>query len=279
MNFNEAKVILELPDNFTPEELKKQYHKLAKFYHPDKNKEINSDIFIKINEAYNFLNKKNYKINEFNSFNQFNPFNPFNFFSFNIDSFNHSFKFNSEIKLTITVNEYLLGTKKYINIKENCNCEKKLCKTCVGTGYSINKLKILSSKELDICMHCLGDGFLQECQNCKNGKKENKIFIDIPPMTLKLNFKQTTINIKLEEPYFIKNEKIYFTMDISLKESLTGFIKIFKDPFGVEHIISINKIVKSNDGIKLNKITIVFNVIYPIKLSEAVIMELNKINF
>ena len=47
--------ILEIKSNATPEMIKKQYRKLSLKYHPDKNKEVNSEKFILIKESYDIL--------------------------------------------------------------------------------------------------------------------------------------------------------------------------------------------------------------------------------
>jgi len=51
--------ILELPQNATNEEIKKQYRKLAKKAHPDKSKEKGSEeIMVQINKAYEILSNE-----------------------------------------------------------------------------------------------------------------------------------------------------------------------------------------------------------------------------
>ncbi|MGI0056009.1 MAG: DnaJ domain-containing protein [Nitrosarchaeum sp.] len=51
--------ILEIPQNATHEEIKKQYRQLAKKIHPDKNKEEKSEeIMVQINKAYEILSNK-----------------------------------------------------------------------------------------------------------------------------------------------------------------------------------------------------------------------------
>ena len=74
---------------------------------------------------------------------------------------------------------------------------------------------------------------------------------------------------------------MYCHFNISLKESLTGFNKIFKDPFGDSHNINVKGIVKSNDGYALHKLSLVlvFNVIYPEKLNAEIIEQLKCLDF
>ena len=76
------------------------------------------------------------------------------------------------------------------------------------------------------------------------------------------------------------NNKLYYKFTISLKESLTGFVKTFKDPFGFEHQVTSNDIVKQNDGYSIpNGIILLFQVIYPKKLTKSVIKQLKMVDF
>ena len=56
MDIQTAQTILQLPPNFVPTDIKKQYHKLSLRYHPDKNKSVDAnERFQEINRAYRFL--------------------------------------------------------------------------------------------------------------------------------------------------------------------------------------------------------------------------------
>jgi hypothetical protein len=262
MDLLTALEILELPKNYNPKMLKKNYHSMARKYHPDKNKESDSnEKFLKISEAYEFLNRPiaQPKIDLNFIFKSF-PFN-----------LNLSKK---EIFIDITVKEYFTGTTKSIKIKENCKCEKCLCINCVGSGFNLNgNFKLLST-----CMECLGDGFIQKC----NGTCTQTIDIIIKPTLMEFIHPQIgKIKLKLPKPYYLYNGKLFCKFNINLKESLTGFNKIFKDPFDNLHKININKLIQTNDGYKLNliDITLVFNVKFPEKLSQSVIAQLKSIDF
>ena len=54
--------VLGVDKNASSSEIKKAYRKLAKKYHPDINKDPNAtEMFTKINEAYEFLTEENIK--------------------------------------------------------------------------------------------------------------------------------------------------------------------------------------------------------------------------
>ena len=85
--------------------------------------------------------------------------------------------------------------------------------------------------------------------------------------------------IEIEKPYFLKDNQLYLDFSISLKESLTGFSKLFKDPFGVSHTITVNKVIQIGDGYRVGDIILLFKVNYPKKLPKEVVEQLKKINF
>jgi len=284
MNVLKAREILELPDNYDEILLKKQHRSLAMKYHPDKNKTQENQRFSEIQEAYEFLSNNNQSGNEpgiqfqkvdnlfstiFKSFNfQFQPFQQF-----------PKSQPKKEVFIKLTAKEYLTGTVKSVMIKERCSCEGILCTNCAGCGFNVPPPV---HKPLDPCMNCVGEGYIQNCKDCQNGFINKNITIHIAPTIKDFEIFHPLvglIKLSIEEPYFIRDNKLYCPFDISLKESLTGFNKIFKDPFGDEHPININTVVKSNDGYQLNNIILVFNVIFPKKLSQSVIDQLKKIDF
>jgi len=271
MNLNLAREILDLPEDFTPELLKKNYRKLAKEFHPDKNPN-GSEKFLKVGEAYNFL--LNYK--------EPNPDDIFeNLFNFSdilksCNAFRQTnFSFKKEIKeISISPLEYFTGCNKEIKVPNVCNCEMSICKLCSGGGYTLNGLA------LEVCMDCLGNGCKCNCPKFKEAILTIPAFVNLDTNIIT---DHGLFKIKLNDNrYKIINNKICYLFDITLKESLVGFTKTFKDPFGKEHLITIkNSIIKQNDGYNLTsiKLILLFNIIFPDKLSKKAINLLKNVEF
>jgi DnaJ-class molecular chaperone len=150
MNFKEAIDILELPENYSIDILKKNYKRLAVKYHPDKYSGDSSK-FIKINDSYNFLLKRmngNEDISINNIIADFlKNFNNIQFIKIhtipifpiipNQNILNpecSEYSKYSEYSDNITILEYLSGfTRKYSSTQE-CPCEPLYCVECLGLG-------------------------------------------------------------------------------------------------------------------------------------------------
>jgi DnaJ-class molecular chaperone len=260
MNFTLAKEILQLPDDFNQDTVRQNYRQLVLKYHPDKGGD--NEQFVKITQAYDFLNKK-HGLKEENYLNLNDIFRTFvntgvsNFFK--KPSF---FGFKKEVKITLSPQEFLEGFTRQVETlnKTHCGCEQKFCDRC--RGFSFNN-----------CTQCSGAGIVQQCEKCVNGIITTKKIIDItiPKTSLKpIIADNLIINLELnksDKHYFVKNDKLYYRFKISLKESLTGFKKKFKDPFGIEYPVISESIIKPNDGyfIKEN-LYLLFEIVYPKKL-------------
>jgi hypothetical protein len=282
MNLLKAREILELPDSYDEVVLKKNYRSLAMKYHPDKNKEPDAnEKFGKIQSAYEFLcNNANEPKNE-------NIDTVFNNIFKSFTSFHFPQKVQKqipkkEVHIKVTPREYFEGTIKHVSIKDRCSCEQKICPNCAGCGFSLIP-SVLPFTPLEACMNCVGDGYIQSCSNCQNGYITKSIHITIAPNINTFEVFHPMIGViklSIQEPYFFK-ERLYYRFNISLKESLTGFHKKFKDPFGNLHDVIVNGIIKSNDGYQLNNLNLVlvFNVIYPDKIKQETIEQLKVLDF
>ena len=258
MNFNQAKKILELPDDFNKEMIKQKYHKLSLKHHPDKGG--NEEDFKNITLAYEFLTKNQIPQPQFNVINLNDIFRTFlnqgNAFKKNAPFFG----FKKQVNLTISPREFLESTTREVEIndKTNCSCEQKFCNSC--RGFSFNN-----------CSNCLGAGIIQQCEKCVNGFITTKRIqiVSIPKTSLEpIVLESVIINLKLNDPnFFVKDNKLFYNYNISLKDSLTGFNKTFKDPFGNQHSVTSNTIIKQNDGYFItDSFYLLFNIVYPKRL-------------
>ena len=170
--------ILNVPQNATKAQIKKQFRKLVRMYHPDVNSSIEAEeIFKSINKAAEVLlddeKRKSYdnlRNIQNNNFKQ--SFNNSSNYSFS-DLFKYTkyqnYKKTKEKKETpkkgkdiyldvnITVQEAILGVSKIINIAQSSICPK-----CKGNKFANNQK----------CSYCGG---------CGEITKTRKITVKIPP--------------------------------------------------------------------------------------------------
>lgn len=143
MDFIKAIKILNLNEQYSPEELNKSFKNLSKKYHPDINKEPNSEEKYKeISEAYHFL--KDYKpqnnINPKSAYAWYQQYINFDNFDFGVN-FGNNKKYNETIFVNISFLESIKGCIKEIPYikKTHDNQEKKLnIKLNIGPGVESN---------------------------------------------------------------------------------------------------------------------------------------------
>ena len=203
--------ILGVSKDASQEEIRKNFKKLAKKWHPDKNKGSKSaeEKFKEINEAYDVLGdeakRKEYD-NPKSSF-EFNDGNASNFGGFE-DIFSHfggmgDFGFGgkaqvkgSSIKINfdLTLEEMASGIEKRIKYKPFTTCEhcggsgmtehskRRTCKTCGGSGQV--RMGGFISFSGKTCPTCGGSGYVIEnpCSHCNGhgivqGNKEVELTI------------------------------------------------------------------------------------------------------
>lgn len=200
MNISEAYSILELNNDATEDDVKKQFKKIAVKYHPDRNKDPGAESKSKeASEAYNLVikhleDKKNFKQNPFSRMH--NPFagqsagfNPFDFTNDFTTFVNFGTKrtrifddadINYELKLSFA--ESVLGKKHEISVDRKMQCnlclgkgevpEAEACTDCNGRGFTTSTN---SDKKISFaipCQACHSQGKKHVKCNCVNGRTE-----------------------------------------------------------------------------------------------------------
>ena len=192
--------ILEVEENASEDEIKKNYRTLSKKYHPDLNPE-GAEQFKEINEAYEILSDKDKKQN-YDSRRK-NPYQGSQFESF----FDNLFKGNQQqaqrrksapdkiIRLHINPIESYLGSEKEIQYVRDLPCnsckgsggERVVCSGCNGHGFHVKTFGtgFMVQQIRTVCPTCNGQGQMlsERCYLC-GGKGTN----------------QTANNIKIKIP-------------------------------------------------------------------------------
>lgn len=159
--------VLGISKSASEEEIKRAYRNLAKKYHPDVSKEDNAeDKFKEVQEAYDTLSdpqkKSNYdRFGHTDGANFDQGFSGFQDFGFG-DIFSQFFgggrstrqnygpERGDDLQQTMTIDfmEAALGTKKNVTVTVD-----EECSVCHGSGAE-------SSKDVEVCDRCHGDGFI-----------------------------------------------------------------------------------------------------------------------
>lgn len=145
--------ILEVDSKATANEIKKQYKKLVKKYHPDTNPDVDSKYIVKINEAYEILSNVEYRaIYDLSNINYIPHEKSSDYIPYTDNSFVGKVNYNDinyldphvKINLDISYKDFYTKYKKYkipytkkticecvlYNIKDNYDCPK-----CNNVGW------------------------------------------------------------------------------------------------------------------------------------------------
>jgi molecular chaperone DnaJ len=189
--------ILGVEENASEDEIKKQYRKLSKQYHPDVNPN-GEEQFKDISEAYDVLSNPEKKARYLNKNN--NPFTGTEFESFFQNMFNQNGRKRKNapdkiLKVTITPLESYLESEKFIQYFRNNPCQpcngsggdRQVCSSCGGAGAQIRTLNngFMVQQVRMVCEPCGGKGYtlVHKCYYCdgRGVKSEiNDIKVKLP---------------------------------------------------------------------------------------------------
>jgi DnaJ-class molecular chaperone len=191
MNYYE---ILEISKNCTLEDIKKSYKKLCLKYHPDLTNG-DSDKFLKIREAYDFLIKNHVNLSYYD-----------NIWSEIQNSLKSKKNPSHSITLKASILESQKGFNRSVNIFFTIPCEKcsvlsrSSCKQCLGTGYC-------KESKSDILYF-------------NNINKQDQIFIfNNYHRNIDLRVK---VHVEVEEPFKIRGNVTEVTENINIFKAILG---------------------------------------------------------
>lgn len=295
--------ILELSSDATEDDIKSQYKKLARKYHPDRhqnNKEEMAEKFKKINKAYeNLLNPKDEV--SFGSAGGFFggmgfPFQFKNVIKKNIEVTLEDIYFQKEIPLKIKTKVFCgaclgAGTRN--------KSKKRNCQECNGTGLKI-QLDVFGpgmvSQSQTVCEMCQGEGRVipkeNQCTMC-DGKKIIDSFSDI---VIQLSNKtregdtfmfknmgdidlrtktradiEVSVSVKSHPDFVVHENNLVKVYNLDLIDALCGFTFFMKHLSGEEILVEYNdiihpeqkKIIKNKGMNHDGDLVVVFKVIFP----------------
>lgn len=312
MNKRDYYEVLGVSKTATDAEIKSAFRKLAKKYHPDVSKEPDAATkFKEAQEAYAVLSdaQKRQQYDQFGhaAFNQGGAgsagfdFSDFDFSDIFGDLFGGGFggfgfggssnKTNRPkkgrdklLRVNLTFEEAIFGTKKTINIDLMEQCEKcsgkggfqeKTCESCHGSGYVTSEQRTLfgSFMSRSVCPKCQGVGKSYEtaCNTCHGTghvKRNKDIEVKIPAGVdtgnqLRIPGKgEAGLNggpngdiylefVVKEHPLFERKENdIYLTLPITIPEAVLGTKKEVPTLYGKVKL-TINAGTSTNDKYRL----------------------------
>ena len=237
-NLEECYNILEISNESSIDNVKKQYRKLSLKYHPDKNNNTTSEIFKKITNAYDYIlnnngenlnntivTKQNYYNNKYNNHERYNH-ERCNNQIYNNERYNNNYKNDN-----------------YIYEKYNDDI-LKILEISFDQAYNGCSIPISINRKI-IYNNIINEENETLYINIPNGIDNNEIIIlENKGNNINNNYSNVKITIKLLEHNNFTREglDIYFKLNLSFKESLIGFEYILK------HLNNKNYKIKSKEG-------------------------------
>lgn len=293
MKRQEAYKTLELQETATPEEVKKQFRKLAAKYHPDQNKDPGAEEKFKtINSAYQAIENKQFDDNVMPGFggmgfesidfgNIADLFGGFDFFGRGGRKNKRFVVQDIHLEQTITFKESIIGTTKSITYSCDQMCNKcngqgerlidNGCNECKGKGRKTSQRGNMFFEET--CRSCRGKIKTETCTNCSDGKikTDRTVSVSIKPgitnatilrLTGMGNFIDysignsnvlLTVKVLPEKGLKLEGDDVITNISITLLEALKGCNKTVNTIDG-EKKIEIPMLIKNKEEVILPKL-------------------------
>lgn len=274
MNSQEALKLLELDQNSNPskEDINNAFRKMAKKYHPDKNKDdpAAEAKFKEINSAYQLLTNPRPQHNQQESRNWEDVFaQHFGGMPFNVGrSQLHTVQLPVVIvSVTLNFAESVLGCDKEVTIDRHFHCSDCKgagqsiladdCKHCNGKGHKQANFTRGNVTIMQSCEHCSGIGKnLKKCDICSSkgySTSNGSVTLNIPGGLVNGNVLRThgmilQVEVISDPDMILKEGNVVTTLELSLLEALKGTKKTVRTIKG-EMNLKIPPKVKNKDNI------------------------------
>lgn len=272
MNSNDAYKLLELSPGASADEIQAAFRKMAKKYHPDRNKDDPNaeNKFKEINSAYQLLTNPRPQHNNHQENNNWQDIFQQHFGGMPFGKNNQLRPVQIPVILvSVTLNfaESVIGCDKEVTIDRHIHCQDckgsgqfiltDNCKYCNGQGHRQAGFSRGNVTFMQSCEHCMGAGKdLKKCDTCLGkgySTSNGSVNLNIPGGLVNGNVLRThgmilQVEVTPDPDMILREGDVVTTLELSLLEALKGTKKTVRTIKG-EMNLKIPAKVKNKDNI------------------------------